>query len=967
MDTSRFRQIEEIFQTVAERDPGEREAYLTQACAGDEGLRREVESLLAHEVYDTFINQPIKGAARSLASETERDLLGAELGPYRIVELIGAGGMGAVYTAVRDDGLFNQKVAIKIVKRGMNSAFVLSRFQAERRILAALDHPNIARLLDGGSTADGRPYFVMEFIEGQPLNEYFAAHQLSINQRLELFRQICSAVQYAHQKLIAHRDIKPGNILVNQDGVPKLLDFGIAKLLDPTQSDADPARTATMMRMMTPDYASPEQVRGQQITTATDIYSLGAVLYELLAGARPHRLETYTPTEIERIICETEVERPSAAAERMKDEGGGLKSDSKKLFSSLIPHPSSLLLHPSSLKGDLDNILLMALRKEPERRYPSVEQFSDDLRRYLEKLPVSARPDTIRYRTGKFVRRHKTGVAALVLILISLLGGLLAVNYQARRTERRFQQVRNLAKTFLFDINDEVQKLPGSTKARALIVKTSLEYLDNLNQEAGDDPSLQLELAQAYEVVGQVQGYPYDQNLGDSAAALASFQKALALYQHLAETDSTNQKLWETICNLHLKIIVLHNDYGSAAAAEQSVREAQHVLARMQAANLPSNIWLTTSIQYRIGEIARLAGDLPAALQSQRQALESATNWAAQHPGDSAQQLLALCQARLGGVLLRTGALEEALAAYSYALRAYQDLAARFPQNPSFRRSVAARCESVADVLGDPDDLNLGRPEEALKYYHESLAIAEEFFAADPNDAQAQRNLAIARLWVAKMVRDSNPAPAAELYRKALPLFESLYKAAPQNFQVRHDLALTQRGLGIALGNIGQAQEALAYLRQAAELQQINLSQNPARTWTHRALRRTYVAIGYVLLTQADFDGALASYRQADAVTQQLLNIHPNDLHLRRDQADSYKNLGQLHFTQARQNRLPLQQRIEAARTALDYHQRNLAVWNEWLTKGLAQPYATQKRDDATHHIVQTEALLRRLTVSATR
>ncbi|MEK7831350.1 MAG: serine/threonine-protein kinase, partial [Acidobacteriota bacterium] len=456
MDNERWRKVEEIFQTVADCEPAARTTFLADACAGDEALRREVESLLAHEVFDTFINQPIKGAARSLASETERDLIGVELGHYKVVELIGEGGMGAVYAAVRDDGLFKQKVAIKVVKRGMDSGFVLSRFQSERRILASLDHPNIARLIDAGSTPDGRPYFVMEFIEGQPLNEYCSANQLSIADRIELFRQICSAVQYAHQKLIAHRDIKPGNILVNRDGVPKLLDFGIAKLLDPAQSENDPARTATMMRMMTPDYASPEQVRGHQITTATDIYSLGAVLYELLAGVRPHRLETYTPTEIERVICETEVERPSLTANQSNETVN--RSRQRKL-----------------LRGDLDNIILTAMRKEPARRYSSVEQFSDDLRRHLEKLPISARPDTIRYRTGKFVRRHRVGVSATVLVIVSLLGGLIATNYQARRAERRFQQVRKLANTFLFEINDELRALPGSIKAREKIVKTALE------------------------------------------------------------------------------------------------------------------------------------------------------------------------------------------------------------------------------------------------------------------------------------------------------------------------------------------------------------------------------------------------------------------------------------------------------------------------------------------------------------
>ena len=571
MDNERWRKIEEVFQNAAERDPAERNAYLTQICGDDQELRREVESLLAHEGFDTFIHEPIKGAARSLATDSDHDLIGRRLGPYRVAEMIGHGGMGAVYAARRDDDQFNQRVAVKIVKRGMDTGFVLGRFRHERQILASLEHPNIARLLDGGSTEDGRPYFVMEFIEGWTITEFCAANRLSITERIKLFRQICSAVQHAHQKLVVHRDIKPSNILVTasngkDEGAPKLLDFGIAKLLDPTQPAADPARTATMMRMMTPDYASPEQVRGLTVTTATDVYSLGAVLYELLTGQRPHRFQSYTPTEIERVVCETEVDPPSQAASKAASEAAG-ESDGLSAKAR------------KQLSGDLDNIILMAMRKEPERRYQSVEQFSDDLLRYLEERPVIARRDTAGYRAGKFIRRHRLGVAATALIIVSLLGGLIAANYQARRAERRFAQVRKLANTFLFDFHDEIKNLPGSTSAREMVAKTAQEYLDSLAQEAAGDPLLQSELAQAYLKVGDVQGDPWGPNLGHNDSAITSYRKGLSLARQLAAEDGGNRDVLRVLAAGYFKFGALQSEAGEKAGAGESLRAGIRVNA----------------------------------------------------------------------------------------------------------------------------------------------------------------------------------------------------------------------------------------------------------------------------------------------------------------------------------------------------------------------------------------------------
>ncbi|HET7452063.1 MAG TPA: serine/threonine-protein kinase, partial [Thermoanaerobaculia bacterium] len=377
MSEERWRRIEEIFHGAADLDGAGRDALLESACAGDPELRAEVESLLSADAGGQGnLEAAVAEAAEHLREDDDEALRsGDRIGPYAIVGLIGRGGMGAVYRAVRD-GEFRMDVALKLLKRGTDTDASLRRFRKERQILAALQHPNIARMLDGGATDDGLPYFAMEYVEGRPLLDYAAS--LSVRQRLELFRAVCAAVQYAHQHLIVHRDLKPGNILVTADGTPKLLDFGIAKLLDPDSTTGEMTMTVAGARLLTPDYASPEQVRGEPITIASDIYSLGVVLYELLTGERPHQIDTYTPQAIERAICRDEPKKPSTWNRQ--------------------------------LDPDLDNIVLMALRKEPQRRYGSVEQLSEDIRRYLENRPIRARKDTVTYRAGKFVRRNRVGL-----------------------------------------------------------------------------------------------------------------------------------------------------------------------------------------------------------------------------------------------------------------------------------------------------------------------------------------------------------------------------------------------------------------------------------------------------------------------------------------------------------------------------------------------------------------------------
>ncbi len=436
--------LDRLFEGAVGLPPEQRPGFLSQNC-DDPAVRREIESLLA------FASRPLEGISEAVeqvaGSLAAPDFMGQRVGSYRLTGRIGQGGMGAVYRAVRDDDQFEKTVAIKMLRFPDGDPAVLQRFRHERQILASLEHPHIARLLDGGAwvppgSEEGQPYIVMEYVEGQALTAYCEAKKLSIRQRLALFRQICDALSYAHRQLVIHRDIKPGNILVTPDGTPKLLDFGVAKLLDPEMGRGAGTLTSTGLLAMTPDYASPEQVRGEPVSTVTDVYSLGAVLYELLTGRRPHQLGTYDPLEIAREICEREVPTPG-------------------------------------IGGDLDVIVLKALQKEPARRYQSVEQLSEDVRRYLEGLPIAARADTLMYRTMKFVRRHRLGMAAVAGVFVVLVGGIAASTWEARRadTEAATAKAVNdfLQNDLLAQASASTQAGPNTKPDPDLKVRTALD------------------------------------------------------------------------------------------------------------------------------------------------------------------------------------------------------------------------------------------------------------------------------------------------------------------------------------------------------------------------------------------------------------------------------------------------------------------------------------------------------------
>ncbi|PYS56886.1 MAG: hypothetical protein DMF74_27470 [Acidobacteria bacterium] len=621
MTPERWQKIKSVLAAVLERPAEERAAFLDHTCDGDESLRAEVESLMAHqEAGDSIVDSAKISSQISLASailsgeflsdessdfdETpDDDIAGiSRVGPYKIIRELGRGGVGSVYLGERDDDQYRQQVAVKLIRRGMDTDFVVRRFRNERQILAALDHPNIARLLDGGTTENDRPYLVMEYVEGLPVDHYCDLHTLDTEDRLKLFQRVCAAVHYAHQHLVIHRDIKPTNILVTKEGVPKLLDFGIAKLLTPELAAQTLDPTLTAMRLLTPAYASPEQIKGQPITTATDVYSLGVLLHELLTGHKPYRVDSRAPLEVMKAVLEKEPTKPSTAVMITETTGSGNGSASIALTPDLVSKtrdatPDRLRRR---LRGDLDNIVLTALRKDPQRRYASVQQFSEDIRRHLKGLPVIARADTFGYRATKFIRRNRISVAAAAMVLITLVGGIIAVNQQRRRAERRFNDVRKLAHSVVFDYHDAIADLPGSTPARQRMVKDALEYLDSLANEASGDRTLQRELATAYRKIGDVQGNSNMANLGDTSGALASYRKSLAIRRLLAQSDPANTEIQIELAESYERIGDVLRTSGDVSEADHNYQQAINLLETTDNRSQQQKL---ADLLYRVGNL----------------------------------------------------------------------------------------------------------------------------------------------------------------------------------------------------------------------------------------------------------------------------------------------------------------------------------------------------------------------------
>lgn len=838
MTPERWKRVGELFHESFDVPAEQLTAWLDQVSAGDAELRGELLSLLEADraAAAGAVQGRVKQAVVSLYEEEARAAQPQRAGPYRIVRELGRGGMGTVYLAERDDEQYQTRVAIKLVRPGMDTDFILSRFRRERQILAHMHHPNIARLLDGGTTEEGLPYIVMEYIQGIPITSYCTSHGLGVDDRLKLFLDVCAAVECAHRNFVVHRDLKPGNILVDESGVPKLLDFGICKLLyaDPMMA----SQTMTdAMRMLTPDYASPEQIRGDPITIASDIYSLGAVLYELLTGVRPHRFDGYSPQAIERAICEQDVIRPSVAA-------------AKPLARRLV--------------GDLDNILLRALQKDPQRRYETAEHFAEDVRRYLSHRPVEARADTFVYRTLKFTRRHRGGVLAVTAVVASLLTGIIISVRQAQIARRHLMEVRQLANTFVFDVHDAVRDLPGSTRARQLIVSTGLRYLDSLAKDSRGDRALQSELAAAYRRIGDVQGDALDANLGNTPAAIDSYRKSLALLDGVLGHDPGNRQAL-------LDRLMVHHQIGNAYSYTRDIRQA---IASLAEAKRLADEALTRypgddEVSHRAGAIylasssaQRTANDYQASLKDGTRGLELTRVYSASHPDDrTARYALAEADSMVGTSEATLGRLSDALGHYHQTVAQMEQLVQADPTNVTFQRELMIAWGHVGDVLGNPNLESLGDTAGSISAFQHTVDLARHLYEQDQADQRANADYGIALSRLATVIPEKEPARRLPLLRDSVKHLEEVARVSPQNLNNRLNLAHVYNVLGQTLAAAGDGAGAVRNYQASLTLSETMLQSGQSSPLV--SLLESCRRLGEEAARRGDRDTALRYVRRA--------------------------------------------------------------------------------------------------------
>jgi non-specific serine/threonine protein kinase/serine/threonine-protein kinase len=792
MTPAEWQRVKAVLHGALGLRPGQRSEFLDENCAGEGELRREVEELLSFEDAE-HITDPLNVTRWQAASETETAAPLADpecVGAYRILRRLGEGGMGVVYLAARDDGAYQHEVAVKVLKGGSQAAALARRFQRERQALAGLDHPNIARLIDGGTTEAGQPYYAMEYVPGVPVTEFARAHGLDLRDRLNLFRGICDAVSSAHRQLVIHGDIKPANILVSADGAPKLLDFGLARILQ-TASTAS-TETPTLL-LLTPGYASPEQVRGERLTTATDIYSLGVVLYELLTGEGPYEGDRQSPMELCRAICDMEPKRPSTVLRRRGVEGG-------------------MPLTPRQLRGELDHVVLKTLRKAPAERYASVDQLRDDLDRYLGGFSVRAARGSALYRVRKFIARHRWGVATGVLA--AALGSVaVGTIWRAERlAQMRFDQVRQLAHAVVFDLHDSIAELPGSTAARKLLVERALEYLRNLEATSARNRDLQLELAQAYTKIGLVQAGKGEASLGDFTGAVASYEHARAILHAVLQRSPGDEPAAEALVEadnqeagireqrgesrewreLRAEVATVLNDLSARHPEKRDLRlralfaeaytfdeerdwprarlayERVLVLARELYSTEPANDKIARTLAQAhsaLAEVLNSLKDLPAALEHHQEALRINLARLARAPGTTQLKLEVSWDYTETGYLERERHNDAAAAAdFDRALELLRSIVSADPNNQLARVEVAK-----TEMVSAPT-LEAGNRQRAVAALRDAIAILSAALERDSSNADARMHLAEAWSNLGDLygrIQPVNCALRADAYRHA--------------------------------------------------------------------------------------------------------------------------------------------------------------------------------------------------------
>ena len=935
MTPAEWGRVKAVVGDALEREPDARDAFVATRCCEDNALRREVESMLRQSGHR--IDRCVERLSQPRTSAEER-LAGVRLGAYEVLREVGRGGMGAVYLARRADEQFEKQVAIKILKRGTDTDEVLRRFRAERQILARLEHANVAQLLDAGTTGDGLPYFVMEYVNGSRITEFCRLQNLNIRQRVELFLKVCAAVHFAHQNLVVHRDPKPGNILVTPEGEPKLLDFGIAKLLSPDDDFAE--ITVQDQQRFTPAYASPEQVRGEPVTTVSDVYALGAVLYELLAGEPPHRFASQPPsaTELFRVIVEHEVPRAS----------------------SIAPTPEAR----RQLRGDLDKILLTALRKEPERRYSGVPALAEDLRRFLGNRPVRARPATLHYRACKFIARNKFRVAAAVLLLLTLLGGIASTVRQKERAERRFREVRKLARAVVFDYHDLVAPLRGSTPVRERLVKDALEYLDSLSREAGSDDGLLRELATAYQKVAQVQGNSYYANLGDTTGATRSYRRSLDIREALLNSDPENHELQDETAKSHEGLgdtLYTIYDLRGALASYENARELRERTIVAVPENTAYRLALA-EVYSKLGDIKGMEhyanlGDIAGGLASCRKAQELLEPLYATDPQNrDLTSRLANVLTHVGMLSCTAGDVANALIVQRRAVEMLEQLSNTYPDNQSYAGELLAARHWLRYALEDD-----GQLAEAIGLSRRLVADLQRMLSEDPKNSQLSHNLSVSYNTLGKqLLLTGDVAGALESHRTALTISEESMAANSDSEEVKSDVALSLNRLGQAEAAAGNHHSAAQNYRKALALREPTLAANPTNSRAGDDVSSLYADIGRSLAAMSDFGGALESFGRSLPLAEKISAQAPTNARLQARLARRYSEVGRVHLEMTQPHAATSPDANTELQRACDYLNKSRAIWQDLRDKGTLIPADAAQPDEVARELVRCEVASKR-------
>ena len=779
-------ELEEVFLSGLTSEGAARAALLDARCAGRPGLRADVESLLAaHDSAGAFITpHTLDGAGAALDPDSPEELAGGRIGAYRLGGRIARGGMGEVYRAERIEGGFTQDVAVKLIAARLLDPETVRRFQAEQQILASLRHPGIVSLLDGGITPEGRPYIVMEYVDGLSIMEFCRTRALPVRARLHLFEQVCAAVAFAHRHLVVHRDLKPANVLVTTDGLVKVLDFGVAKLLEP--QPAGHGATIPVFGLLTPDYASPEQIKGLPTTTACDVYALGVLLYEMLSGARPYDTTGRTLDEVVAVVVDQEVRRPSAG------EAAGL------------PYACR------DLRGDLDAIVLKAMAKTVESRYASVEQLGADVARFLEGRPVEARPPSRAYLLRRMVARHRAAFAVAAVFLVLLSAAVAGVLWQARAASRereralqRFSDVRELASALVFRIHDEVAPLAGSTPVRETILAEGLKFLERLEGDAASDPALRLELARAYVRMGDVQGRSSAANLGNKPQAIRSYQRARDMAAGLVDADPSSWPAFAALTEANLRLASELRGDEANAAARAAVAAASEWQQR-EPRNPSATVLLARahfSMALREAEAARL----PHWLEANRLFGEVL----AEAPDDlNSIRNVALTEKYLGAYFDRAREFDKALEHYR---RAHALDERRVRARPDDRQALIDLAIDIGAIAGALANRN--RTSDAIAAYKQSLAIRERLAVSDPKDVYARGRVAFVQGQLAGLyILTGDLAVARQHAAAAAALAEPLIGV---DDEYRAQYAMAVQRLGDVDWRAGKRREACRLYRRA--------------------------------------------------------------------------------------------------------------------------------------------------------